>query len=162
MKRRSILVLTLILVLAMAVTLTSCGAGSKNSSNAISPSGNTETKEPEAKKTFEDFVNANPSVKKGLEISGDANMSLSVKGNELIYTYDYSKLQTGLTKDAVVSDTVRDALKKAMAENASSFGNVAKQLEEKSGIDGIEVRVEYTWEDTVIYSESFTSKDAKN
>lgn len=162
MKRRSILVLALILVLAMAVMLTSCGAGSKNSSNAISPSGNTETKEPEAKKTFEDFINANPSVRKELEASGNANMTVSVKGNELIYTYDYSKDQSGVSKDAVMSDTVKDALKKAMSESASSFGNIAKKLEEGSGIDGIGIRVEYTWEDTVIYSESFTSKDAKN
>lgn len=162
MKRRSILVLTLILVLAMAVMLTSCGAGSKNSANTITPSGNTETKEPAAKKTFEDYINANPSVKKDLEASGNANMTVSVKGNELIYTYDYSKDQSGVSKDTVMSDTVKDALKKAMAGSASSFGDLAKQLEKGSGIDGVGIRVEYTWEDTVIYSETFTSKDAKN
>ena len=164
MKRTIILVLSLILVLGMAALLTSCGSSSdKPAANSV----NTETKAPETKapetpKTLEEITNADSSIMKNIQSGADSEfITVSIKGNTLTYSYDFSKnKESGLTEELARSETLKNSLKDSMAKQQTVFEGIAADLESKAGIKGISVVVEYTWKDYVIHSETYTSQKA--
>lgn len=174
MKKKVLLVLLLILALAMTMLFTGCGGSSSDtaapsetaeeSSEAETAEEPAQTEEPAAPLTFEEYAKNDSSIQDQLGVDEKSGIFVDIKGNELIFTYDYSKMDGNFTREGIVNDGFKKNLEEIMTENGagSTFGNIAKTMEDASGIEGITVTVEYTWEDEVVYSQSFTSADAES
>ena len=58
------------------------------------------------------------------------------------------------------SDSIISALDQALGAAGDTFGGICKSIEESTEITGITTTVNYTWEDEVLVSKTFTSADA--
>ena len=190
MKKKLLLVLVLILALCISMLITGCGGSNEQTADpaetaetneqaeteepadtetpdgepADEPTETTEpaeTSEPEAPLTFEEFAKNDSSIQDKIGVDESSGVSVAIEGNELIYTYDFSKMDGDYKEETIKSDDVKNALKDALAENGATFGNIAKVMEEASGIEGVSVVVEYTWEGDEVFSQTFTSADAE-
>ncbi len=119
----------LILVIAVAFSFASCGD-----------------------KTLEKYVNDHKETKQEIESVGKGTgLSVKIEGNVVKYTYKYD---TTYKKDQM--DLLKKSLEKAMEGSKESFGNVIKQLEEETKIEGISIVVEYlNSDDSKIFSYEF-------
>ena len=91
--------------------------------------------------TLEEYINDNNEAKQELEKLNQSSqkgmdVSTTVKENTIIYTFKYDKTFT---------DTA-----------ASTFQSIAKEMEEKSEIEGVKVRITYkNGDDSEIYNREF-------
>lgn len=118
-KRMSKAVLTtliLSLVLAMSVALTGCGGPA----------------------TLEEFVNSDSEAMQALESLNSDGLTVEVKENTVIYTYQYDQ-----TFDSSVIDAMKGSIESTMNNSASTFTTMADTLEEQSGIEEVNVKVVY-------------------
>ncbi|MGN0658710.1 MAG: DUF4854 domain-containing protein [Emergencia sp.] len=137
MKKKLTKILTLTFVLAMVfsvtVTLTGCGEPS----------------------TLEEYINSDADAKEAIESmnssTDEGGMTVEVKGNSIIYTYQFAD-----TIEADLLDDVKAQFEQYMESAGSTFENIASTMEEESGIDGITVKVIYLNGDgSEIYSKEY-------
>lgn len=145
MKKRISLLLLAVLAVT-SVLASSCGLA-----------GSGESEEPV---TLEQFVEGNEDVRE--TIAGameDSNVLVEIQGNDIIYSFDLSSVE-GYTEEIAKSDLVLNALESVLDEGGSVFGNLAKDLEDATGILGIRATLNYTWGDEVLATRTYTSQDA--
>ena len=80
-------------------------------------------------------------------------------GCEVISSYPGTP-STEITEEAAKGDSVKSALDNALVAAAGTFGNISKNIEESTKIEGVTTTVNYTWGDEVLVTRSFTSADA--
>ena len=66
----------------------------------------------------------------------------------------------GYSEDIVKDEEVISSLETSLISSGPTFGGISKQLEEQTKVKGITTTVNYTWEDEVLITKSFTSADA--
>lgn len=146
MKRKVLLILLAMLVGIAMIMTTACSTG-----------GSTADEEP---MTLEKYVEGDPEVQQSIDRAmSDSNVLVEVKENSIVYSFDLSKMD-GYTEELVHTEEIQSALQSAIDGAGGTFGGVAKQVEETSGLTGITAVVNYTWGDEVIVTKTFTSADA--
>ena len=166
MKKKILLVLLLILALSMTMLMTSCGGSSDESAAAPEETAETETaeepaeepqetpaEEPAAAQTLEEFANTNAEMKNLLGYNEQAGVTIDVKGNDLIYFYDFS-LNSEYTKEQIMTDAVKENIEASLddEETIANFVNTVTTLEDQTGISGIQLYVIYGYGDEIIVS----------
>ena len=93
--------------------------------------------------------------KKEVESFSTDNMTVKVKDNDLTFEYKFEDME--LTDD--LRTTLKAEIEKQMDTQDSQFENIAKEMEDETGISGIKVVVRYVESDgTVLYENSYTAK----
>ena len=139
MKKKSILALTLSFVLAMTMSLASC------------------SKEPT---NLEEYIKQNPESMDQIQQKADENqLEITVTENDVVYVYDLAN-QEGVSEELATSDYMKQALTDALASVSSSFSGMVTQLEETSGMTGIQIIVKYVYGETVIVEQTFNASGA--
>lgn len=139
MKKRLIL-LVLAFTVAAAMIMTACG-GNKS-------------------RTLEMYAADHPEIQEKIdEAVKDSDVVIEIKDNDIIYSFDLSKME-GYTEELAKSEEIKSALEKALGDAGNLFGNISKQIEESTEITGINTVVNYTWGDEVLVTKTFTAADA--
>ena len=140
MKKRTLVVL-LIMAVITALCFTACGS--------------------KETMTLEKYVQDNPDVQESIDSAmTDSNVAVVIKENDISYNFDLSKMD-GYTEELAKSDAIISALDDALAAAGGTFGGICKSLEESTEISGITTTVNYSWEDEVLVTKTFTSADAE-
>ena len=135
MKKKTALIFILMFTLAFTLLMTGCGS---------SPS------------KLEEYIAQNEDALSSLQNASEEGMAVTAEGNNLVYTYDLSKVD-GYTEDIATNEATVAALESALDGGASTFQNIAKALEDQTEIGGIQVIVKYNWKDQVLVEKTFTS-----
>ena len=137
MKKKAF-ILMLILAVFSTMVLTACGGS----------------------KTLEQYVAEDTEMQESIDAAMESsNVLVTVKENEVTYTYDLSKME-GYTEEVVKDEEVLASLDSTLTSAGPTFGGISKTLEERTKIKGITTTVVYTWEDEVLITKSFSSADA--
>lgn len=137
MKRKSIIALIITFAMVMSLFITSCGS-----------------KEPE---TIESFVNNNKEASEKIKDAAEnSGLDVTITGNDVIYTYDLKNYE-GMTADLAKSEQLTSSLEAALTQSEESFVNLCSQLEEQSKIEGVQIIVNYSFEDEVLVTKTFNS-----
>lgn len=137
MKKKTLL-LMLILAVFSTMVLTACGGS----------------------KSLEQYVADNPEMQESIDSAKEgSNVEIKIEGNEITYIFDLSKMD-GYSEDIVKDEEVISSLETSLISSGPTFGGISKQLEEQTKVKGITTTVNYTWEDEVLITKSFTSADA--
>ena len=108
--------------------------------------------------TIEELINSNKDVEEQLVSSSDGSgMSVDIKGNEIIYTYDLSGIE-GATEETIKDEAMLKLLQKTLESQADSFTNVCKKIEAESEISGVTATVNYTFNGEVLATKTFSSE----
>ena len=135
MKKKTALIFILMFTLAFTLLMTGCGSSPSN---------------------LEEYIAQNEDALSSLQNSSEEGMAVTAEGNNLVYTYDLSKVD-GYTEDIATNEATIAALESALDGGASTFQNIAKVLEDQTEIGGIQVIVKYNWKDQVLVEKTFTS-----
>jgi len=139
MKKRTLIVL-LVMAVISALCFTACGG--------------------KETMTLEKYVKDNPDIQESIDSAmNDSNVVVEIKENDISYTFDLSKMD-GYTEELAKSEEIVKALDEALGAAGSTFGGIAKTLEEKTEITGITTTVNYTWGDEQLVTKTFSSADA--
>ena len=137
MRTKKILTAVMAIVMMSALFLTACGSKTT---------------------TLESYVNDNSDVReqldKALGSAEDQGVKVDIQGNDIIYTFALASLD-GITEEIAKSDEIKSAFEEAMDGQADAFKSVASQMVEATGIEGIRVIVNYTYEDEVVATGTF-------
>jgi len=110
--------------------------------------------------TLEKYVKDNPDIQESIDSAmNDSNVVVEIKGNDISYTFDLSKMD-GYTEELAKSDAIVKALDEALGAAGGTFGGIAKSIEEQTKITGITTTVTYTWGDEPLVTKTFSSADA--
>ncbi len=145
MKKTNYIALILIVCFAFCFALTACGK---------KPSGT-------GTKTLESVAAKDSSIQESMKKEMEANegLTIEIKGNDLIYTYDMTVLSSD--SEALKSDAMKTALADAIDAQKAVFGDICKTVEDETGIQGIQTVVNYTAGEELLVSRTFTSADAE-
>lgn len=137
MKRKSLISVIVMMVLLMALIMSSC------------------EKKPES---LEEFVNSNEDSMEDIQKTADeSGLKVEIKGNEVTYSYDISDYE-GMTEEIAKGDQMKKALEDALNDASDTFTGLCGDLEEESGIEGVTIKVNYTYKDenliTTVYDKS--------
>ena len=111
-------------------------------------------------KSLEQYVADNPEMQESIDSAKEgSNVEIKIEGNEITYIFDLSKMD-GYTEEMVKDEEVISSLETTLISSGPTFGGISKQLEEQTKVKGITTTVNYTWEDEVLITKSFTSADA--
>ncbi len=111
--------------------------------------------------TLEKYCKDKPEVQESIsKAMSDSNVLVEIKGNDIIYTSDLASME-GYTEEIAKNDAVKKALGDALTAAGATFGNISKNIEESSKIEGINTIVNYTWGEEVLVTKTFTSADAE-
>ena len=142
MKKKILLVLLAMLV-GMTMILAACGGGAAD--------------EP---MTLEKYAADDTEIQESIDSAmADSNVLVEIKENSIIYTFDLSTME-GYTEELAKSEAIIEALESALDSAGSTFGGIAKSIEEATEISGISTVVNYTWGDEVLVTKEFTAADA--
>lgn len=137
MVKKSVIALVLALSLLFGLGLTSCAKKAE---------------------TLEDFLQSNDDVKEEIQNAADsAGLSVEIKGNDVTYSYDLSSLNVADEKILKEPEMI-EKLEASVDDQKSTYVDLCKQLEEKTGFTGIKMTVNYTYGDEVLVSRTFTSE----
>ena len=151
MKKKTIFVLLLILVMTASVFMTAC---SKSSSKSKSGGETAESN------TLEQYAVSNPDVQKSIdEAMSESDVEVEIRGNDVIYSFELSKME-GYTEDVATDPDVVESLQKALDNAGPTFGGIARTLEKATDIKGIRVVVKYTYDGEELATQTFDSSDA--
>lgn len=146
MKTKKVFALLLVLVLTASVFMTACGK--KGSGKSEKP------------QTLEEYAVKNPDVQKSIdEATSQSDVEVEIKGNDVIYSFELSKMD-GYTEDVAKDPAVVENLQKALDNAGGTFGGIAKTLEDATGLSGIRVVVYYTYEGETLATQTFDSSAA--
>lgn len=163
MKKNTVLILLLILTLCATMFMTACGGSSSSEPASSTDTASEEEVEEEAEEpaNLEEYMLANPDVVASIEEGIDSSsMTVTYEGNSIIYTYDFSIDSSGLTKENFMDDAVKDSLNTALDEAKAEYGGYCKDMESSTGYSPVTIVVNYTWEDEVIVTKTYTTADA--
>ena len=147
MKKKSVFALLLAALLITSVSVSACS----KKSNA-----------PKKPKTLEEYAVNNPDVQKSIkEATSQSDVEVDIKGNDVIYTFELSKMDE-YTEEVAHDEAVVESLQKVLDGSGGIFGGVARTLEETTGISGIKVIVYYTYEGETIVTQTFDASDAES
>lgn len=108
--------------------------------------------------TLENFLQSNEDVKKEIQDAADASgLSVEIKGNEVTYSFDLSTIQ-GADEKTLKDPAMIEKLEESIDNQGSTFVDLCKSLEEKTGFTGIKMIVNYTYKDEVLISRTYTSE----
>ncbi len=139
MKRRTITALVISMILAMTMSFASC------------------SKEPT---NLEEYVNQNQESMQKIQETADQNhLAIDIAENDVTYTYDLAN-QEGITEEIATSDKMKEALSTSLGQVSETFAALAKQLEEESGMTGVQIIVKYTYGETPLAEKTFNSSGA--
>lgn len=128
----------LILALICALIMTACVSSSEPS-------------------TLEEFAAGNEDIQKSIDnAAADSNTKVTIKGNEIIYSYDLANTD-GYSDEIVHDEQIVADLEKSLDKSASTFENIAGSVQEASGIEGIKTTVIYKFGDETIVKRTFTA-----
>jgi len=106
---------------------------------------------------LESFLKSNEDVKADIDAAAEsAGMTVEVKGNDVIYTYDLSTID-GVTEDMLKDEAMINTLQSSLDSMESTFVDTCKKLEEETGFTGIQMIVNFTYGDEVLVTQTFTS-----
>lgn len=135
-RRKSIFAIVLSMILMSSLVFVSCASKPDN---------------------LESFLKSNEDVKKDIDAAADAaGMSVEVKGNDVIYTYDLSTID-GVTEDMLKDEAMINTLQSSLDSMEDTFVETCKKLEEETGFTGIKMIVNFTYGDEVLVTQTFTS-----
>lgn len=147
MKRKSVFALLLAALLIASLSMTACS----KKSNA-----------PKKPATLEEYAVNNPDVQKSIkESTSQSDVEVDIKGNDVIYTFELSKMED-YTEEVAHDEAVVENLQKVLDGSGGIFGGVARTLEETSGVSGIHVIVNYTYDGETIATQTFDASDAES
>ena len=153
MNRKSIFFILMVMLLSSVLMMTACG----KSGGSGSGGGETETSGP---MTLEQYAKENPDVQKSIdEATADSEVEVSIKGNDVIYSFELSNMK-GYTADVANDPSVKESLQAALDGAGSTFGGIAKTLEEATEISGIKVTVNYTYNGEMMATRTYDPSDA--
>lgn len=137
MKRSNIIALMLALSMLFGLGLTSCA------------------KKPQ---DLESYINSNDDVKQELQqTADDAGMTIDIKGNEITYSTDLSKLED-VKEETIKEPEMVEKLQDALDGQKDTFVALCKELEEKTELSGIKMVVNYTYGDEVLATQTFSAE----
>lgn len=106
---------------------------------------------------LESFLKSNDEVKTDIDAAAEsAGMTVEVKGNDVIYTYDLSNIE-GVTEDMLKDEAMINTLQTSLDSMEDTFVETCKKLEEETGFTGIKMIVNFTYGDEVLVTQTFTS-----
>ena len=150
MKKKSLLALLMIMMLASALFMTACGGSDSSGGGSGSA----------APQTLEEYAKQNADVQKSIdEATAGSDVEVAIKGNEVIYTFELSKME-GYTEEVANDPEVVENLQSALNNAGSTFGGIAWSLEEATGIGNITVTVTYTYNGETLAEKTFDINDA--
>ena len=107
--------------------------------------------------TVEELINSNEEIAEQLATSsGSSNMTLEIKGNEIIYSYDLSGIE-GATEENIKDEAMIKILQTTLADQSSAYAAVCKNIEKSSEISGVTATVNYTYKGEVLATKTFSS-----
>ena len=143
--KKKILFVLLAMLVGMTMLMTACGGGSGAEEEPM---------------TLEKYVQGDAEVQQSIDQAmADSNVLVEIKENSIIYSFDLATMD-GYTEELVHTAEIKDALQSALDSAGSTFGGIAKSIEDASGIAGITTVVNYNWGDELIVTKTFTSADA--
>ena len=108
--------------------------------------------------TLEDYINSNDAAKEQIIQSVEGtDVSVSVSGDTLIYTYDLSA-SNSMTPEIAESDEIREALAETLDSSDDKFMELCQGLEKDTGISGVSVKVIYQYGDEELLTRTYTSE----
>ena len=150
MKKKSIFVLLLVMILASFPVLTGCGKSGDSGGSTDGP------------ETLEQYAVNNPAVQQSIDnATADSDVEVGIKGNDVTYSFELSKME-GYTEDVAKDPAVIESLQTALDNAGPTFGGIAKTLENVTGISGIHVVVNYTYNDETLATQTFDSSQAND
>ncbi len=116
------------------------------------------TKESEPK-TVESIVSSNDDVATTIQSGADeAGVKIDIKDNTITYSYDISNVD-GITEEMLEDEDFLKTIEDSLEMQKDSLANVCLTIEEKTGIEAVNVNVFYTYKDKEVAKASFTSAD---
>ena len=107
--------------------------------------------------TVEELINSNEEIAGQLATSSDSsNMTLEIKGNEIIYSYDLSGIE-GATEENLKDEAMIKILQTTLEDQAAAYAAVCKNIEKSSEIRGVTATVNYTYKGEVLATKTFSS-----
>ena len=138
MKKNNMLTILLTGALILALVLTSCAS------------------KPE---TLEEYVSKNPDVKEQIDSAAETSgLDVTIEGNEVIYSYDLASIE-GATKESLSDEAMLSTLNSSLASMGPTFAELCSNIEGETGLTGIKMTVNYTYEGEVLLTKTFTSAD---
>ena len=117
------------------------------------------TKESEPK-TVETIVNSNDDIASTIKgAADDSGVKVDIQGNTITYSYDISSVD-GITEEMIGDEDFVKSLETSLGAQKSSLANVCTSIKEKKKIEGVVVKVIYSYGDKEIVSTTVTSADA--
>lgn len=139
MKKRSIIAILLTMVMAMSLIGTACS---------------------KAPKTIEEYISSDKEAMEEVQQAAEqSGLAVDFSGNDVIYSFDLGTVD-GATEDIIKSDVMKEQLESALDSTGDTFVGLCKQLEEESKIEGIQIIINYTFQDEVIVTKTFNSSGA--
>lgn len=108
--------------------------------------------------TLESFLLSNDEVNKEIQEAADASgLSVEIKGNEVSYSFDLSSIE-GAEEKTLKDPAMIEKLEESIDSQGSTFVELCRELEEKTGYTGIRMIVNYNYGDEVLVSRTYTSE----
>lgn len=118
------------------------------------------TKESEPK-TVESLIKSSDEVATMIQGgASDAGVNVDIKDNAITYSYDMSNVD-GVTEEMIANEDFLNSIKTSLDSQKTSNGGICKTIEEKMGIEGVTIKVIYSYGDKELASAEYTSADAE-
>ena len=113
-------------------------------------------------KTVESIVNSNEDVAETIQKgASDSGVEVDIKDNTITYSFDISNAE-GFTEEMLDSDDFIKSIETSQDSQKSFLGGICKSIEEKTGIEGVTIKVIYTRGDKEVITSTVTSADASD
>ena len=133
-KRKALMILIATLAMICALALTGCGP-----------------------RTLEDYAASNPDTKEYIDqMASTGDLAVEIKGNDVIYTYDISKI-SGVTEELAKSEDMKAQLASGLEAQKGSFETLVTGLEKETKFDNVRIIVKYTYNGEELISQTFES-----
>ena len=133
-KRKTLMILIATLAMICALALTGCGP-----------------------RTLEDYAASNPDTKEYIDqMASTGDLAVEIKGNDVIYTYDISKI-SGVTEELAKSEDMKAQLASGLEAQKGSFETLVTGLEKETKFDNVRIIVKYTYNGEELISQTFES-----
>ena len=108
---------------------------------------------------LEEVIASDEEIGSELETTAkNAGMTVEVKGNEIIYTYDLASIE-GTTEDDIRDEDMLSVLESSIDSARSSYIDVCKSLEKKTGFTGIKMTINYNYGNETLITKTFTADE---
>ncbi|MBE6019154.1 MAG: DUF4854 domain-containing protein [Clostridiales bacterium] len=135
----------LTLLAALALLLSACGMFDQSSAEPV---------------TLEEYAAGDPEIQEAIDSAlTDSSVRIEISGNDIIYTFDLSIIE-GYTEDVAKDEAIISALESTLDGAGATYGGLAKNIESRTGIEGVRTIVNYSWEDEILVTHTYTSADA--